>query len=281
MSLDKLAKKYKSDKYGSHFYTPIYQKYMESKKNKKINIFEIGVGGLEPKLGYSGLKTGGESLQMWRDFFKRGRVIGLDIVKKDLKLGKRVEIYHGSQSDSLILDKIIKKYKKFDFIIDDGSHNYKDVKYSFEYLLNSLEDGGYYFIEDTQSSYIRELGGDGANLNNQKTVINYFKKIIDKINHNEIENPYYKADFFDKNITEIHFYHNLIVLKKDKNLEESNILVNNERLVGGKKLLQLRKLIKKLKYFLLHLTAMTRNFIKSLFWIYFVFIYSWVYFFLI
>ena len=36
MNLDKLAKKYKSDKYGSHFYTPIYQKYMESKKNKKM-----------------------------------------------------------------------------------------------------------------------------------------------------------------------------------------------------------------------------------------------------
>ena len=183
MNLNKLAKKYKSDKYGSHFYTPIYQRYMWSKKNKKINIFEIGVGGLEPKIGYSGINTGGESLKMWRDFFKKGKVVGLDIVKKNLKLGKRVEIFHGSQNDSLILDKIIKKYKKFDFIIDDGSHNYEDVKYSFEYLLHSLNDGGYYFIEDTQSSYIRELGGDGANLDNQKTVINYFKKIIDKINH--------------------------------------------------------------------------------------------------
>ena len=59
MNLNKLAKKYKSDKYGAHFYTPIYQKYMSPKK-KNINIFEIGVGGLEPKVGYSGLKTGGE-----------------------------------------------------------------------------------------------------------------------------------------------------------------------------------------------------------------------------
>lgn len=265
MNLSKLAKKYKSDKYGSHFYTPIYQKYMQPKKNKKINIFEIGIGGLEPKVGYSGLKTGGESLKMWRDYFKKGKVIGLDIVKKNLNLGKRVEIFHGSQNDNTILDKIIKKYKKFDFIVDDGSHRYKDIKYSFEYLLYSLKDGGYYFIEDSQSSYIREFGGDGANLENQRTAINYFKKIIDKINHKEIENPYYKTGFIDKNITEIHFYHNLIVLKKDKNLEESNILINNRRLVGGKKLIKLRKIIKSLKYLVLHLVAIIRNLIKSIF----------------
>ena len=69
MNLNKLAKKYKSDKYGSHFYTPVYQKYMEGKKNKKINIFEIGVGGLEPKVGYSGLKTGGSTFIELAKFF--------------------------------------------------------------------------------------------------------------------------------------------------------------------------------------------------------------------
>ena len=263
MNLNKLAKKYKSDKYGAHFYTPIYQKYMSPKKKKNINIFEIGVGGLEPKVGYSGLKTGGESLKMWRDFFKKGKIVGLDIVKKNLNLGKRVEIFHGSQSDSTTLDKIVKKYKRFDFIVDDGSHNYIDVKYSFEYLFKFLNDGGYYFIEDTQSSYIRELGGDGANLYNEKTVINFFKKIIDKINHKEIENPYYKKNFFDENITEIHFYHNLIVIKKDKNIEESNILINNKRLVGGKRLVKLKKFIKDLKYLSLHIVAKIRNFIKN------------------
>lgn len=250
MNLSKLAKKYKSDKYGSHFYTPIYQKYMQPKKNKKINIFEIGIGGLEPKVGYSGLKTGGESLKMWRDYFKKGKVIGLDIVKKNLNLGKRVEIFHGSQNDNTILDKIIKKYKKFDFIVDDGSHRYKDIKYSFEYLLHSLKDGGYYFIEDTQSSYIREFGGDGANLENQNTAINYFKKIIDKINHKEIENPYYKTGFIDKNITEIHFYHNLIVVKKEINDELSNIVKNNMLPIKKKNFYKIRLFLRYSKYIL-------------------------------
>ncbi len=263
-NLNQLAIKYKCDKYGSHFYTDIYQKYMSSKKKEKITLFEIGIGGVEPKIGYSGLNTGGESLKMWRDFFKKGKIIGLDIVKKNLKLGKRVQIYHGSQTDSQVLSKIINKYNNFDFIIDDGSHKFKDVKYSFEFLFSSLKEGGYYFIEDTQSSYIRELGGDGANLLNHSTVINYFKKIIDKINFQEIENPYYKPDYFAKNITEIHFYHNLIVIKKEKNLEKSNILINNRRLVGGNNLIGLRKAIKEIKYFVLHFRALINYLIKRI-----------------
>ncbi len=36
MNLNKLAIKYNSDKYSSHYYTPIYQKYMEAKKIKKL-----------------------------------------------------------------------------------------------------------------------------------------------------------------------------------------------------------------------------------------------------
>ena len=71
--------------------------------------------------------------------------------------------------------------------------------------------------------------------------------------------------FFDKNITEIHFYHNLIAIKKDKNLEESNILINNKRLVGGKNLIGLRKFIKSSKYLLLNLIAKMRIFVKDLF----------------
>ena len=202
---------------------------------------------------------------MWRDFFKKGTIVGLDIVKKDLDLGKRVKIFHGSQSDPKTLDKIINKNKKFDFIIDDGSHNYKDVKFSFEYIFHSLKNGGYYFIEDTQSSYIRELGGDGANLYNQKTVINYFKNMIDKINHKEIENPFYKPNYFDKNITEIHFFHNLIVIKKNDNFEKSNILVNNRRLVGGKNLVKIRTFIKNTKYFYFHYTAQFKSLLKNIF----------------
>ena len=259
--LSSLAKKHKSDKFGAHFYTPVYEKYMRDKKNKKVNILEIGVGGWSHKKGYSDPYKGGESLKMWRDYFKHGKVYGLDIFKKEINLGNRVKIFQGSQDDTKILSKIIKKSGKLDYIVDDGSHLYKDVVLSFNYLFNHLKNGGFYFIEDIQTSYLREFGGDGFNLQNKNTIINYFKGIIDKINHKEIENPFYKIDEIAKNVTEVHFYHNLIVIKKEKNTELSTILINNRRLVSGKNLLGLRSFIKMTKYFFLYLKSMFNNFI--------------------
>ena len=250
-----LAIKHKSDKYGSHYYTHIYERYMYEKKKKSINLLEIGIGGYTDEKGYADIFVGGESLKIWRDYFKKGQIAGLDIIKKKINLGSRVKIFQGSQSSTKALSNITKKFKKFDFIIDDGSHRYEDVKFSFKYIYRYLKDGGYYFIEDTQSSYIRELGGDGANLENKKTVINYFKGIIDKINFQEIENPYYKPDSIALNTIEIHFFHNMIVIKKNKNLEKSNILVNNRRMVGGSSFYKTRCLIKDIKYFLLNLKA--------------------------
>ena len=259
--LDKLAIKYKSDKFGSHYYTPIYERYMESKKSEKINILEIGIGGYVPGKKYTDKYKGGESLRMWKDYFSKGKIIGLDIVEKKLKLGKRVEIFKGSQRNSKVLSDIVKKYKKFDFIVDDGSHLYKDVIFSFKSLFNNLKDGGYYFVEDTQASYIREFGGDGAYLKNKNTIKNYFKDIVDKINHKEIENPFYKIDSIAKNVTEIHFYHNMIVVKKDKNVEKSNILKNNKRTVSGKNAIKIRKIFKFIKYLYFHLKGKCNYFL--------------------
>ena len=253
-NLKQLAIKHKSDKHGSHFYTEIYERFMFPKKNNSIKFLEIGVGGYMGG-NYSDPHLGGESLRMWRDYFRKGKIVGLDIFKKEIKLGNRVKIFQGSQNNTITLSQIVKEYKKFDFIVDDGSHISKDVIFSFKYLFSSLKEGGYYFIEDIQSSYIRELGGDGAYLGNKKTAVNYFKGLVDKINYQEIENPFYKPDYFAQNTTEIHFFHNMIVIKKEKNLEKSNILVKNRRLTGGTNFITLRKFIKNFKYLVLHLKS--------------------------
>ena len=46
-NLSKLAIIYNTDKYGSHYYTPHYQKYFKKFKYKNIKLLEIGVGGYE------------------------------------------------------------------------------------------------------------------------------------------------------------------------------------------------------------------------------------------
>ena len=247
-SLTDLAIKYKTDKHGIHFYTKIYEKYMLPKIDQEIGLLEIGVGG------YDEPQKGGESLKMWADFFSKGKIFSLDYFEKKLNLGSRIKIFKGSQSNSEDLMRIINETGELDFIIDDGSHINRDVIYTFKTLFKFLKRGGYYFIEDTQTSYMPEFGGDAFYLRNKKTLINFFKEIVDKINYMEIKNPFYQIDYFAKNITEIHFYHNLIVIKKNKNDEVSNVLDSTKKYKNKKKI----------KYIFSYVKSVFYNFIDNL-----------------
>lgn len=182
MNLGKLFFKHKSDKYG-HNYHMIYENYLKNIKEKKLTILEIGV-------------SNGSSIKAWSEYFKKSLIIGIDIKKIDLKnknLNKKnIHILQGSQSDPKFINLLIKKYKKFDIIIDDGSHFPKDVIKSFELLFNSLDKKGFYFIEDTQTAYNHFYGGNPFDLKFSNTHVNFFKQLTDTLNYNEIANPFYK-----------------------------------------------------------------------------------------
>ena len=247
-SLKYLAKKYKADKISDHNYIDIYDHFLFKFRSKKIKLLEIGIGGYHHK------NQGGNSLRMWANYFIKGKIFGIDIYDKKFLDSKKIKTFIGSQTDNFFLKKISKKIGKVDFIVDDGSHVNKDVIKTFINLFPNLKIGGYYFIEDTQTSYMLRYGGDGFYLNNENNSINFFKKIIDSINYQEIENPFYKKRYLDLNVTEIHFYHNLIVIKKELNLEKSNMLVNNRRPVNKKKY-NLKIVQIYLKYFLFYLRS--------------------------
>ena len=57
-NLNMLARIYKSDKWGKHFYTKHYKTHFKKFKFKKIKLLEIGVGG------YHYPNIGGNSLRM-------------------------------------------------------------------------------------------------------------------------------------------------------------------------------------------------------------------------
>ena len=57
---------------------------------------------------------------------------------------------------------------ELDIIIDDGSHINEHVIRTFQYLFPKLKPGGIYVVEDTQTSYRQDYGGDDKNLNNDK-----------------------------------------------------------------------------------------------------------------
>jgi len=219
--LNKLAVVYGTDKWGAHSYTQHYQLHFEKFKNKKINLLEIGIGG------YDNQYAGGSSLRMWKSYFSKANIYALDIYDKKSIQEKRIKIYKGSQTDETVLNEMANESGGFDIIIDDGSHVNEHVIKTFGILFEKLNSGGIYVIEDTQTSYWPEFGGDSDNLLNPKTMVNFFKNFVDSLNNKEFIKPGYRQSYFDKNIISIHFYHNLIFIYKDNNIEESNIIVDN------------------------------------------------------
>ncbi|MFK7058789.1 CmcI family methyltransferase [Flavobacterium oreochromis] len=86
----------------------------------------------------------------------------IDIYDKFKLQENRIKIYKGSQVDENLLKGICKEVGEFDLIIDDGSHINDHVIKTFEYLFPRLKKGGYYVIEDTQTSYWKEYGGSSV-----------------------------------------------------------------------------------------------------------------------
>ena len=221
--LSKLAIIYDTDKYGSHYYTPHYKKYFRKFKYKKIKLLEIGVGG------YEFPDKGGNSLRMWKRYFPFGKIFAIDIYDKSPQEEKRIKIFKGSQIDHEFLSNVIKDIGEIDIIIDDGSHINQHVINSFGYLFPKLKKGGVYVIEDTQTSYWENFGGDSKNPENPGTTMNFFKKITDSLNYKEFMIKDYTPSYYDRNIISVHFYHNMIFIFKGDNNEDSNILINNQK----------------------------------------------------
>ena len=142
MNLIEIGKKYPSSKNISGF-IQLYEKYFSSFRDSKINILEIGI-------------ENGDSLRIWREYFTNANICGIDIIKKDFKIDN-TEILQGDQSDKNFLRTLIDKYKNFDIIIDDGSHQAKHIITSFKFLFPHLNNEGLYVIEDLQTSYFHLL----------------------------------------------------------------------------------------------------------------------------
>ena len=203
MNLIEIGKKYPSSKNISGF-IQLYEKYFSSLKNSKINILEIGV-------------EGGDSLRIWREYFTNANICGIDIDKKDFKIDN-TEILQGDQSDKNFLKTLIDKYKNFDIIIDDGSHQAKHINTSFKFLFPYLNNNGIYVIEDLQTSYFPRYGGSRINLNKKKSSMNFIKSLTDTINYEKNDRPFYKKSDFDGHIKSIYFHQNIAFINKGESV---------------------------------------------------------------
>lgn len=137
------AEGYETDKARSG-YLETYQEYFSPLADNKISLLEMGINK-------------GGSLLLWRDYFKNGFIVGLDLIPVSVADDSgRIRTYHGEQQNISLLDRIAHESapEGFDIIIDDCSHIGQLSRISFWHLFNNhLKPGGIYIIEDWGTGY--------------------------------------------------------------------------------------------------------------------------------
>jgi hypothetical protein len=216
--LNSLALTYGTDKWGSHWYTQHYQRYFAAWRKRPLKILEIGVGG------YQDLSNGAQSLHMWKRFFPNSHIVGIDFYDKSHFSEHRIDVLQCDQTDATRLTGISQRYGGFDIVIDDGSHLNEHVIQTFHILFPLLKAPGFYCIEDLQTAYWPTWGAVCGS-----TSMDFLRSLTDCVN--QAERPFHEPSYFDRNITEIAFFHNLCLIRKEPNAEVANIpkLVENER----------------------------------------------------
>ena len=217
-----IGTKHGSDKWIGHFYAEPYAAHLSNLRDSKLTLLEIGVGG------YGDPSMGGHSLRAWKEYLPNSQIIGLDYFDKSPLQEDRIRIYTGSQADPVSIASIVLDYPDgFDVVIDDGSHRNEHVISTFYMLWQFIKPGGWYIIEDLQTSYWPNHGGRLHDVNSPLTSMGFLKSLVDGLNWQEIHQPTYVPSSMDKEITGIHFYHNIVFLKKGKNCEGSTEVQSN------------------------------------------------------
>lgn len=149
----------------AHNYVAAYATHIGDRRHAPIALLEIGI-------------LRGASLRMWRDYFPRARIVGLDLDPPPIEL-PGVELVAGDQSDAAVLTTVASR-GPFDVVIDDGSHIGAHIEASFRALFPAVEPGGWYVIEDMQTAYRTDYGGGPPD--HPGTSVAQVKAMVDAVN---------------------------------------------------------------------------------------------------
>ena len=132
-----ILKTYDNKEIKSHNYAIFYEKYFKDLRNKKLRILEIG-------------SHEGKGLAAFYYFFQNAFLIGANINPFQMKFySKRIDEIYIDVSSKKILENFRNYFKEgFDIIIDDASHNLRDILITLPILFKKLNPGGFYVIED-------------------------------------------------------------------------------------------------------------------------------------
>ena len=132
-----ILKTYDNKEIKSHNYAIFYEKYFKDLRNKKLRILEIG-------------SHEGKGLAAFYYYFQNAFLIGANINPFQMKFySKRIDEIYIDVSSKKILENFRNYFKEgFDIIIDDASHNLRDILITLPILFKKLNPGGFYVIED-------------------------------------------------------------------------------------------------------------------------------------
>jgi hypothetical protein len=147
-----------------HYYTDHYRDAFAPLRTKRITLLEIGIHK-------------GGSLQMWRRYFPKARIAGIDLKLPELQI-PGVDMYVGDQSDPDFLSSLVARYGGFDVVIDDGSHVASHIAASFAVMFPALRPGGWYVIEDLATSYWESH--EGGPIGTAGTSVDLMKNLVDR-----------------------------------------------------------------------------------------------------
>jgi hypothetical protein len=141
-SLDALGRLHGTDKAsGGHNYLTAYEPFFAPLRDGEITLLEIGV-------------KQGASLRVWRDYFPKARIIGVDIAPLARDHAEdRIAIEIADQGRRPSLMDIAKRHGPFDIIIEDGSHLWQHQILAIMTLVPQLKPGGLFVSEDLQVSF--------------------------------------------------------------------------------------------------------------------------------
>lgn len=137
----------KPDKGWPHAYILPYSLMLAGYKDKPITMCELGVAG-------------GQSMKMWDAYFTHPdtKIYGLDCdlaqLPSGFSLSSRCTLIDASTSH---MDKTILNDLKFDFVLDDASHDGNLQKIAFEFFQPKMNDNGLIIIEDILDRHILNM----------------------------------------------------------------------------------------------------------------------------
>lgn len=195
-----------------HHYFPIYdQLFGPYRQRDSQNAHQ-----LEPlRFLEIGVFDGG-SLELWRKYFGPTAIIhGVDIDPRCAALSTPdLPVHVGNQADPGFLTRIVAEMGGVDIVLDDGSHQARHQRASFDALFPLLNEGGTYIIEDTHTSYWHSFGGG---LRRPGTSIQFTKSLVDGMHKWFFRAPVSRRAAMARDwVSSIHFYNSVVAIHKKR-----------------------------------------------------------------